>query len=158
MYSLNKSGGHVRGKKSHHLTAEQRKHLAKKNFAGPDRSYPIEDKAHARNALARVSQFGSPALKARVRAKVHAKYPDIGEAHGGKVYPHMGEELKAGGKVPGHPKVHHDSYKNDVVEAKLSPGEVVIDLDSLHHKGKLGKMARFVAKEIERKKMGRKLV
>ena len=61
------------------LTASARKKISTKNFAGPDRSYPIEDESHARNALARVSQHGSPALKARVRAKVHAKYPDMGK-------------------------------------------------------------------------------
>lgn len=64
------------------LTTAARKKISSKNFAGPDRSYPIEDKSHARNALARVSQHGSSALKARVRAKVHAKYPDIGKSHG----------------------------------------------------------------------------
>lgn len=42
-------------------------------------SYPIPDKAHARNALARVSQHGSPAEKAKVRAAVHKKFPDIGQ-------------------------------------------------------------------------------
>jgi hypothetical protein len=61
------------------LTTKGRKDIATKNFAGPDRSYPIEDKSHARNALARVSQHGSPAVKAEVRAKVHSKYPGIGE-------------------------------------------------------------------------------
>jgi phage gpG-like protein len=68
------------------------------------------------------------------------------------------DEYASGVRVPGEPKVHHDDYKNDTVEAKLSPGEFVIDIDSMKDKGKLGKMARFVAKEIERKKMGRKLV
>lgn len=66
------------------LTAATRKKIPTKSFAGPDRSYPIEDKSHARNALSRVSQYGSSALKARVRAKVHAKYPDIGKSHGPK--------------------------------------------------------------------------
>jgi hypothetical protein len=59
------------------LTAASRKKIPTKNFAGPDRSYPIEDASHARNALARVSQFGTAALKARVKAKVKAKYPGI---------------------------------------------------------------------------------
>lgn len=59
------------------LDANARKHIAGKNFAGPDRSYPIEDASHARNALARVSQHGSPELKAEVREKVHSKYPGI---------------------------------------------------------------------------------
>lgn len=63
------------------LTAAERHRLPAKDFAGSakDESYPIPDKSHARNALARVSQFGSPALKAKVRAKVHAKFPSIGK-------------------------------------------------------------------------------
>jgi hypothetical protein len=65
------------------LTTKSRGNLPTKSFAGPDRSYPINDPAHARNALSRVSQFGSPDLKAQVRAKVHAKYPSIGQ----KSYP-----------------------------------------------------------------------
>ncbi len=71
------------------LTAAARKKISGKNFAGPDRSYPIEDASHARNALARVSQHGSPELKAKVRAKVHAKYPDIGKSHGAKADHYM---------------------------------------------------------------------
>ena len=61
------------------LTYRQRKKLPKSAFAEPDeRAYPIEDKAHARNALARVSQHGSPSEKKEVRAAVHRKYPGIG--------------------------------------------------------------------------------
>ena len=62
------------------LTAKARKAIPTKDFAGPVRSYPVEDRNHARNALSRVSQFGTAALKAKVRAKVHAKFPDIGKA------------------------------------------------------------------------------
>lgn len=67
------------------LSYEHRKHMKKSSFAVPSKreggkgGYPIEDKAHARNALARVSQFGSPEEKAEVRAKVHKKYPSIGK-------------------------------------------------------------------------------
>ena len=50
------------------LTAKTRAKIPTSKFAGPDRSYPIQDKAHAANAKARVAQFGSPALKARVDA------------------------------------------------------------------------------------------
>jgi hypothetical protein len=59
------------------LTNKARNALPQSAFAGPGRSYPIEDASHARNALARVSQFGTAALKAKVRAKVHAKFPGI---------------------------------------------------------------------------------
>ena len=59
------------------LTTKKRKAIPTKNFAGPNRSYPINDVSHARNALARVSQHGTPALKARVRGAVRRKYPGI---------------------------------------------------------------------------------
>ena len=59
------------------LTAKSRNNLPGKAFAGPDRSYPINDLSHARNALARVDEFGSSDLKAHVRAAVHRKFPGI---------------------------------------------------------------------------------
>jgi hypothetical protein len=60
------------------LTAAGRKAISGKNFAGPNRSYPIEDASHARAAKSMVSRYGSPALKARVDAAVDRKYPDMG--------------------------------------------------------------------------------
>lgn len=81
----------------------------------------------------------------------HPKYALGGEVRGRNV----GIRLKSGGQVPGKPMVSHDAYKNDTVDAKLSPGEVVIDLDTMKDKGKLGKMARYVAQNIARKKAGR---
>lgn len=60
------------------LTSARRNALPASDFAGPDGSYPIPDESHGRNALARVSEFGSPALKAEVREKVHEKFPSIG--------------------------------------------------------------------------------
>ena len=50
------------------LTTAARKKLPSSDFTGPNRSYPVNDKAHAANAKARVAQFGSPALKKRVDA------------------------------------------------------------------------------------------
>lgn len=61
------------------LTAEARAAIPSGEFALPGRRYPIEDASHARNALARVSQHGSPEEKARVRAAVARKYPGIGQ-------------------------------------------------------------------------------
>ena len=61
------------------LSAHARKNLPLKAFALAGRRYPIEDKNHARNALARVSQHGSAKEKAIVRRKVHAKFPSIGQ-------------------------------------------------------------------------------
>lgn len=62
------------------LSYKARKRLPSTAFAEPKkRKYPIEDKSHARNALARVSQYGSPAEKRKVRSAVHKKYPSIGK-------------------------------------------------------------------------------
>ena len=38
------------------LTSKERKRLKGSSFAGPDRSYPVEDKAHAVNAKSRAKQ------------------------------------------------------------------------------------------------------
>ena len=59
------------------LTSKARNALPASTFAGPDRSYPIEDENHARNALARAAQHASPELKSKIRAKVKRKYPNI---------------------------------------------------------------------------------
>jgi hypothetical protein len=60
------------------LTTAARKKLSKGTFVFPkDRRYPIPDKSHAQNALARVSQHGSSSEKAKVRSAVHRKFPDI---------------------------------------------------------------------------------
>lgn len=61
------------------LTAKTRNAIPSSEFALPGRRYPVEDRSHAQNALARVSQHGSSSEKAAVRAKVHAKYPSMGK-------------------------------------------------------------------------------
>lgn len=71
------------------LDAKERQAMPRSDFALPGKgegpkgagagSYPIPNASHARNALARVAQHGSPEQKKEVRAKVHAKYPGIGE-------------------------------------------------------------------------------
>jgi hypothetical protein len=62
------------------LSSASRKKLPKSAFAIPPDRYPIHDEAHARNALARVAQHGTPEEKAKVRAAVHRRYPKIGKA------------------------------------------------------------------------------
>jgi hypothetical protein len=65
------------------LTAKSRKAIPTEDFAGPDRSYPIEDRSHAANAKARVANK-SPKLKARVDRAVARKYPDMGKPGGSR--------------------------------------------------------------------------
>lgn len=60
------------------LTTKKRKALKKKSFAIPEkRAYPIHDISHARNALARVAQHGTPEEKAKVKRAVYRKYPSL---------------------------------------------------------------------------------
>lgn len=62
------------------LTTEHRNALPSKDFAVPsERAYPIYDRSHAQNALARVSQFGTTELKEKISRAVHRKYPDMGK-------------------------------------------------------------------------------
>lgn len=63
------------------LSTSQRKAIPKSSFAIPSKapksgSYPINDRSHAQNALARSS--GKP-VAGKVRAAVLKKYPSIGK-------------------------------------------------------------------------------
>lgn len=83
-------------KKNDRLTAHERQAMPKSDFALPGKgegpegagagSYPIPNASHARNALARVAQHGTPAEKAEVRAAVHRKFPDIGKDNAKRRY------------------------------------------------------------------------
>ena len=58
------------------LTTKARKAIPESKFAGPDRSYPVEDKAHASSALSRVSHAEkvghvSPSTAAKIKAKAN---------------------------------------------------------------------------------------
>jgi hypothetical protein len=60
------------------LTNDQRDAMDTGEFALPEsRAYPLNDENHARNALARVSQFGNEREKTIVRAKVRRRFPNI---------------------------------------------------------------------------------
>lgn len=60
------------------LTTKKRNALRKSSFAMQrTRRYPINDRSHARNALSRVAQFGTPEEVKQVRRAVHEKYPDL---------------------------------------------------------------------------------
>ena len=61
-------------------STKERKKLSKKTFALPGkRKYPIPDKSHARNALARVAQHGTPAEQKKVKAAVTKRFPSLGK-------------------------------------------------------------------------------
>lgn len=75
-------------------------------------------------------------------------------AHGGEVQSNVGKHLnmykggmsmKQGGHVPGQARVKGDSLKNDTVDAKLSPGEIVIPRTVAQHPNAPDMAAKFVA-------------
>jgi len=68
------------------LTAKTRNKIPTKDFAGPGRTYPIENESHAINAEARAS---GKKIEGRIRAAVHRKYPNIGKSHGPKADNYM---------------------------------------------------------------------
>lgn len=72
-------------------------------------------------------------------------------AYGGDI----GSKLKKGGHVPGKAKVKGNSYKNDNVKALLSPGEGVIDRETMQDPGPHGQAARALIAAINAKKGGK---
>lgn len=63
------------------------KNVPKKDFAGPEGTFPIFNLAHARNALARAHYAENPGA---IRRKVYAKYPQLKKRH----------EMREEGKKP----------------------------------------------------------
>ena len=63
------------------LTSEQRKNIPQGEFAGPGRSFPINDKTHARMAISgatrsehagNISSSEAQNIKAKARKKLHS--------------------------------------------------------------------------------------
>lgn len=83
-------------------------------------------------------------------------------AKGGEVQPvngpvsHAGKHLKGsykkGGLVPGQAKVAGDNYKNDTVNAKLSPKEIVLPRSVTLSKNAPQEAAKFVAAVLKKNK------
>ena len=65
------------------LSAADRKRLPGKDFAGPGRSFPVNDKSHARAALSMLGRAKglSAGQKARIKARANAK---LGKGRKGK--------------------------------------------------------------------------
>jgi hypothetical protein len=61
-----------------HITAAKRHSLPKSDFADPSHeAYPVDTPGRARSALSRGAHFAPPGLMAKIRAKVHRKFPGI---------------------------------------------------------------------------------
>ena len=72
------------------LTTQDRKQMPKSEFAGPGRTYPIPDRAHAANAKARATQqYNAGNLSASAKATIDARANAL-----------LGEDKLKGGMVP----------------------------------------------------------
>lgn len=86
------------------LSTAKRDALPKRDFAGPDRSYPVEDKSHARNAKARASQAEHEGrISKGEEARIDAKADRVLGEKGSKT---MAEDRKA--------EMHHHEHKGEV--------------------------------------------
>ncbi len=59
------------------LTAAQRRKLPSSSFAGPGRSFPMNDKAHA-HAAVREEKFASPTTKKKINSRARAMGVKVG--------------------------------------------------------------------------------
>lgn len=66
------------------LNAKSRKALPSSDFAGKGRSYPIQDKGHAKAAIARAEEFNPPD-KAQIISRAEHKLGRTGEGPKGMV-------------------------------------------------------------------------
>jgi hypothetical protein len=111
------------------------------------------------NANAAIAQGNQKAQQGLGGGLLNAAGGILGLAEGGQVpggpQSHFGKTMhaasgssitmKRGGEVPGTAKVSGDSPKNDIVDAKLSPGEIVIPRSVANAKDAPKKAAEFVA-------------
>jgi len=59
------------------LTSRQRKAMPSGDFAGPGRSFPMNDTAHI-DAAVREEKFASPATRAKINARARAAGVNVG--------------------------------------------------------------------------------
>ena len=94
------------------LTTKERKRLPAADFAGPGRSYPVEDKGHARDAKARTSEMEhegrmSKAEESRIDRKADRVLGT--QAHMGRAVDHLERHTERGKHRPtvgGHKMEH----------------------------------------------------
>jgi len=79
------------------ITAARRHALPKSDFVFPDEeAYPIDTPGRARNALSRGAQHASPEKLAKIKRKVHAKYPSIHVSGEGETPKHRADRPRRG--------------------------------------------------------------
>lgn len=107
--------------------------------------------------LAKVPESHRFAGAADRRAKYPAHLRDVAHLyHGGMPEEAGTSDFTDGGSVPGEPVVQHDSVKNDVVPAMLTPKEIVLPISVTQSDNAPEEAARFVARELQKHNGGGK--
>jgi outer membrane lipoprotein SlyB len=97
------------------LKTASRKALPKKDFAGPGRSFPIEDATHAREAISgatrseragNISASEEGAIKSRARAKLGGATDGLGRGKGGLAI----HSSAKGAGMSGDKTMRHERY------------------------------------------------
>ncbi len=91
------------------LDAKERKALPGKDFAGPNRSFPIPDKSHAKAALREINH-ASPGARANIRSKAEKRLHGDG---GGKHTTISGGGAKVGHHVMVDRRTHRNGKMDD---------------------------------------------
>lgn len=79
------------------LKAARRHALPKSDFVFPEKeAYPVDTPGRARNALSRGAQNASPAELAKIKRKVHARYPGIHVSGEGEPAKHRADRPQRG--------------------------------------------------------------
>lgn len=128
------------------LDAEEREKLPKEDFALPGKrshsggegGYPIENRGHAQDALARVAQHGSPSEKKEVREKVHEKYPDMKLKEEKSTLPHEQEPYQC--RYPNAPATHPESVTPPPTPTHKGPFSELENLPTLTIKDAFNKI------------------
>jgi hypothetical protein len=69
----------VSPEEGHRLTKKQRDSIPAKYFAGPNRSFPVEDKGHVQSALGHLkTSHYSPAEKKEIKKKIESREKELG--------------------------------------------------------------------------------
>jgi hypothetical protein len=108
------------------LTAGERKRLPKRAFAGPDQSFPVNDKKHARLAISgatRSEHAGNISAEEAARIKAKARKKLKGRKRGGKAdgerpadradKPRRSRALSRASDVQGHESKPHANIETD---------------------------------------------
>jgi hypothetical protein len=92
------------------LSTKQRKAMPAKAFAGPDRSYPVNDRSHAANAKARASaQVNAGRMAPATEAKIDAKANKV--LGKGKSLPERGERTATNKRTRSEHPGSHDAWE-----------------------------------------------